>query len=291
MKSQSFVLGDLFRSQCALDVSSFPWDTQTCFVDFLVWGYSKAEVTLQVSTNAADLSYFHGNGAWELMSTSATLSDTPSISRVSYSFELRRYAGYPVVNIIVPILTLTVLNILAAFIPVASGERLSYCMTVLLALAVFLSLVSGHLPKNSNNMAKLCLLLMCILIMSTIICTGSVLSVYLYCQPEESSPPAWMLRLLGMFFRRKCSPKVTQAEGFDVCNDHASKQTQPNDEHKEVISEKKNSPTKDQYGTGFTWKDASKCVDRIFCYTSIGWLLVSIVIFLAAVLHTTFNST
>lgn len=280
----------MFSSHCALDVSTFPWDTQTCLVDFLVWGYSKAEVTLQVSTNAADLSNFHANGAWKLMSTSATLSDTPSISRVSYIFELRRYARYSVVNVIVPILTLTVLNILAVFIPVASGERLSYCMTVLLALAVFLSFVSEHLPNNSNNMAKLCLLLICILIMSTILCIGSVLSVYLYCQPEENNPPAWMLRMLVLLFRRESSKNGSQSEVLDVCNNHASKQTPSNDEHKEALPDKKSSSTKDQSETGFTWKDASKCVDRIFCYVAIGWLLVSIVIFLIVVLHITFNS-
>ncbi|MEW8546879.1 MAG: hypothetical protein AB2693_25470 [Candidatus Thiodiazotropha sp.] len=280
----------MFSSHCTLDVSTFPWDTQTCLVEFLAI-YSKTEVTLQLTANEADLSYFCGNGAWELMSTSATLSGTPDMSRAIYSFELRRYALYPVVNLIVPILTLTVLNILAVFIPVSSGERLSYCMTVLLALAVFLSLVSGHLPKNSNNMARLCLLLMFILIMSTIICTGSVLSVYLYYQPEENNPPQWMVRLQGLLFCRNKSKKVSQSEVLDGHNDHVPNQNLSNDEHKEAIPNKKNLPITDQTGkTGFTWKDASKCVDRIFCYLAIGWLLISIMLFLISVLDTNLNN-
>ena len=187
--------GGIFKFYCTLDVTAYPWDSQTCTIRFMVWGYISKEVKLSTPSDVIRHS-FHGSGAWELVS--ARTMDNSKESRIPvvlFTFELRRYSLFAVVNDFVPILTLTVLNSLAYVIPAASGERLSYCITVLLALAVFLSIVSEHLPKNSSNMASLCYFLMSVLLMSTIICASSVLSISLYHKSEQSTPPRWLRNL------------------------------------------------------------------------------------------------
>ncbi|XP_050409466.2 acetylcholine receptor subunit alpha-like, partial [Patella vulgata] len=54
-------------------------------------------------------------------------------------------------NVYLPVIILSFLNAAVFAVPVDSGEKLSYVLTVLLSLAVFMSTVSGMLPTTSNR--------------------------------------------------------------------------------------------------------------------------------------------
>ena len=60
---------------------------------------------------------------------------------------MKRRPGFFIVNIVMPVVLLSALNIMVFLIPVDSGEKISYGITVLLALSVFLSIVADMLPR------------------------------------------------------------------------------------------------------------------------------------------------
>ena len=68
--------------------------------------------------------------------------------------ELKRKPLLIVVNVLLPIAFLSVLNVLVFIIPVDSGQRVSYCITVLLSISVFFTIVSDTLPKSSDPHAN-----------------------------------------------------------------------------------------------------------------------------------------
>lgn len=61
------------------------------------------------------------------------------------------------------------LNAATFILPVASGEKAGYSITVFLSLAVFLTIVASELPKNSERTSLLSVYLMLMTILSTII--------------------------------------------------------------------------------------------------------------------------
>ena len=256
---------------CSLDVTAYPWDHQTCYIDLMVWGYQPQEVNIVASSGGVLLTYFEGNGAWELLSAKTVDSELSSTPKVSFSLELRRYPLYSVVNMFMPILTLIVLNILGFLIPPSSGEKLSYCITVLLALGVFLSIVSAHLPENSNNMAALCFFLMFVLLMSAIICACSVLSIHLYHKAESSSPPLWLRQCV---YKLTCRNKVQHSD-----EDNSFPKEFKSDSLVSGKNEIKVKTCKRSTNDSFTWLDVSKYVDYISFVTTIVWLCVSTAIF------------
>ena len=67
-----------------------------------------------------------------------------------YEFNLERQPMTYVVNIIIPCMMLSLLGGLALFLPCDNGEKLSLEMTVMLAFAVFLLLVSDIAPQSST---------------------------------------------------------------------------------------------------------------------------------------------
>jgi hypothetical protein len=90
------------------------------------------------------------------------------------------------------------LNTMIFAIPVESGERISYSITVLLAVAVFLTLVGDNLPKTSSPMSIFSYYLLIILITSIGITLVTILNVRVYYKKEEDPVP----ELIASFVRR-----------------------------------------------------------------------------------------
>ena len=71
-------------------------------------------------------------------------------------------------NVIAPCLVLSLTILFGFFFPPESGERISFIITILLAIAVFMQMISGTLPVNSDGVPKLALFYMVILIESAL---------------------------------------------------------------------------------------------------------------------------
>lgn len=115
------------------------------------------------------------------------------IGFVRFVLELERKPLFIIVNVIVPVVSMSILNILVFLIPAISGERMSYCMAVVLAIAVLLSLVSDNLPKTSGPIALLSYYLAGTLIMSILITLLTVISIRMHLYDgEETVGSAWI---------------------------------------------------------------------------------------------------
>ena len=271
-----FITGGLFKFYCSLDVTTYPWDSQTCPLKFLVWGYYSNEVRLTTPSYGIEHRYYRENGAWELQSAIATTEDS-SVPTVQFIFKIRRFSKFAVVNILIPIIALTVLNLFAFFIPPESGEKLSYCITVLLALAVFLSIVAGHLPGNSNNMASLCYYLMFVLMISTLTCVSSVLSVGFYHMVERGVPPLWLRQTVS---KLRCGKR---SDGDN--QDGLSLKETPNIAFEEFKQYQRDSTeTSVDNFDNITWQDVSRCVNMLSCLFAIISLVAATIVLVVFIL-------
>ena len=70
---------------------------------------------------------------------------------VTFYIKLQRRSFFYVVNLIFPCILLSVMSLLVFMLPPDSGEKVSLGITVLLALSVFLLLVSEIMPSTSEN--------------------------------------------------------------------------------------------------------------------------------------------
>ena len=238
----------------------------------MVWGYYSDEVQLMTPTEDIDIRYYFGSGAWELESTKATMEGT-IIPTVLFTINIRRFPEFAVVNVLVPVLTLTVLNLFAFLIPPESGEKLSYCITVFLAFAVFLTIIADHLPGNSNNMALLCYFLMFVLLLSTFICVSAAISVAFYHLAESGEPPQWLRRSISQL-KSKRAPTTASQHG--ITSNGASKEF--NRYQRESAGTSADNLDKN------TWHDLSRFVNNLSCAVTISVLFVSTIIFVTIIL-------
>ncbi|XP_052067286.1 inactive pancreatic lipase-related protein 1-like [Mytilus californianus] len=130
--------------------------------------------------------------------TFALVSNVDVGSMFSVLFTINRNPLFYLVNIMFPIILLTFLNSFVFLLPATSGERISFSITVLLAIAVFMTMISSHLPKTSRTMSRLCYFLVSNLIFSCIICLLTIIQLRLFHTCDTRSVPTFLRRLVIM---------------------------------------------------------------------------------------------
>jgi hypothetical protein len=93
-----------------------------------------------------------------------------------------------VLNIILPVVLLSMLNVFVFLPPTESGEKISYAMTVFLAFAVFLTIISSTLPRNSESISVLGAYLIYQSLQSTLILLLTAFQQRLYHRDDVQHP-------------------------------------------------------------------------------------------------------
>lgn len=236
----------VLESTCSVDITFFPFDTQICELKFTAWSYTKDEVVILKGSNGVELEDYVENSEWELIETSAREASTDETA-VFFTLKLKRRPNYYIINVILPVVFLSCLNVFAFVLPVSSGERAGYAVTVFLSLAVYMTIVAGELPRNSQNASLIAIYLMLISSLSTAIVIVSIAEVRLAARDENKQPVGnfrYFVKMLNCFTCKKCRKSVGPA---DVSKPNASLHTLPDD------------------SDNVTWQEVVEDID-IFCF-------------------------
>ncbi|XP_065936799.1 neuronal acetylcholine receptor subunit beta-2-like [Magallana gigas] len=238
----------VFQSQCSIDVTYFPFDTQTCNIQFTMWSHYTYQVTLSSSSSSVEMDDYKVNKVWKITSTSQNIDNSGSNSIVTYTLNLKRKPGFYVENLVTPILFLGVLNILVFIIPADAGEKMSYCVTVALGFIVFLTIISSELPANSDSTPYLSKYLQIQIFMGGIALVISAVQLRLRHKSEQQKVYTPFKLLVKAAFCKKFKAKVS-------CKDKA---TPVYEQNKEIQDMK----TYDDPIT-YTWNEVSSAIDFV----------------------------
>ena len=140
---------EIFETKCKIDIKYFPFDRQTCTIEFGSWMTNLADVDVEVGPNGFILDDYSESDEWALISTSAHEVDDTDGAKVILSIVVRRLPNYYILNIVLPVSILSILTVFTFAIPADSGEKIQYSMTVFLSFSVFLTIVTSSLPVTS----------------------------------------------------------------------------------------------------------------------------------------------
>lgn len=166
--------GDVIDIACPTDISKFPFDTQRCVVGVLAWGTRTNTLNFTSAEANAKLDYFSPNSDWTLQEHSIIVQEWHSQSVFQVTLQVKRQPLYYTVMVVIPTLLFAVLNPLVFLLPVESGERVGFSVTVLLSYAIFLTLVTSSVPATSNPMCVLLIIMVIIIVISGIIVFGTI---------------------------------------------------------------------------------------------------------------------
>ncbi|VDI77607.1 Hypothetical predicted protein [Mytilus galloprovincialis] len=113
----------VFETKCALDVTYFPFDSQTCDIVFTMWSHFTFQVSINPTVDNIIMGEYTSNALWTIESTSQNVDNTGSRSVITYSLNIKRKPSYYVSTIILPVVFLGILNILVFVLPADAGEK------------------------------------------------------------------------------------------------------------------------------------------------------------------------
>ena len=213
-----------FTSTCKIDITYFPFDKQICVLKYGSWAYDASGIDMKADGNPVITAQYINSSEWEVVEGSKLRNSVkyaccpyPYID-VTIKLVLKRKPLYYIFNVITPCLVLAVTILFGFFLPPESGERISLTITILLAVAVFLQLVSDSLPRNSDSIPILAVFYMVIMTESalSLITTCTVLVFHFRASARGvERPPQWMrsffLKKVGRLIKVK-SVKVSDTE-------------------------------------------------------------------------------
>jgi hypothetical protein len=245
---------DVISSGCDVDVTYYPFDIQSCSMQLMCSGFAPTDIVTQAQTAEINMDLFSEHGTWEIMDKKLKTFLTSGVSFVSIDIKMKRRPTFAVINIILPMVFMVVLNLLVFVLPVESGERLSYSITVLLAIAVFLTLVGDNLPKTSKPTAMLSYFLLGDLILSSLICFFVIIGLSFYHKEDtETSVPTSIAKLVKVCCRRrKFTNRIKNHTVDKHLDENSADKKIPLPDYVEEEDEEK-----------VTWKMVSSCFDWI----------------------------
>ncbi|CAC5384572.1 unnamed protein product [Mytilus coruscus] len=206
----------VFESKCDIDSTYFPFDKQTCHLDFVAWSLSSKDVHITQGRKRIELADdLHRHGEWKVLSSTAlNLAETHK-TKVRFTIVIQRKPLYAIMNYIMPILLLSILDVFTFKIRVGTGERIAYVITVWLAYAVFLTIISDSLPKTSESIPIVSIYIMIQIFIGTVIVIISAIESGC-AHLSDDEPVYYLLRT----FARKCRKRSVQSESeIPLCLD------------------------------------------------------------------------
>ncbi|KAB0361585.1 hypothetical protein FD754_005741 [Muntiacus muntjak] len=186
----------IYKSACKIEVKHFPFDQQNCTMKFRSWTYDRTEIDLVLKSDVANLDDFTPSGEWDIVALPGRRNENPDDSTyvdITYDFIIRRKPLFYTINLIIPCVLITSLAILVFYLPSDCGEKMTLCISVLLALTVFLLLISKIVPPTSLDVPLVGKYLMFTMVLVTfsIVTSVCVLNVH-HRSPTTHTMAPWV---------------------------------------------------------------------------------------------------
>nr|XP_015817540.2 5-hydroxytryptamine receptor 3B [Nothobranchius furzeri] len=142
---------------CSLEMYAFPFDKQNCSLTFRSWLHSVREIDLALWRSAEaianDKREFTNDGEWELLSIPSQYlqirQDHADYAQIQFNLLIRRRPLLYVVGLLIPSIFLMLVDVVSFYLPLNSGTRIAFKISILLGYTVFRVNLTDELPTSA----------------------------------------------------------------------------------------------------------------------------------------------
>jgi hypothetical protein len=183
-------------TSCAFDLTLFPFDTQYCYLEVASYWFSNADLNLTKMPGPAIVLDTFGHLEWTIdyVHTESYVWDFQEVGEVvaydyiDWEISMTRNSNYYIVNGLLPTLFVTIITLVALWLP-DFNSRLHLCITGLLSVFAVQWTMSASLPVTE---------VITWLEVFSVTCVGTISFICLECcvisqiNTFTSEPPAWI---------------------------------------------------------------------------------------------------
>nr|KAG5712651.1 hypothetical protein BaRGS_029706 [Batillaria attramentaria] len=170
---------------CSFNLTHYPYDEQVCpisivsIVDDLGWG-----VQLSEARGLADSLGMVGD--WDIVSTAADAVHLPGDQQLSLKIwvHVRRKTTFYTVCLVLPMVLTSYMNTLVFLVPLQSGEKVSFLVTIFVSTSVFISYFTAVMPRGLDSVPNTLKLLIGVIVESLLVLLATIVVLRKY-QKEE----------------------------------------------------------------------------------------------------------
>ena len=143
----------------------------------------------------ADLRDYVPSGSWDIIGCPGEVhtDEHNNISIITYTIRIRRKTLFYTVNLIIPCVLISFLSVGVFYLPSDAGEKMTMCISVLLALVVFLLLVSKILPPTSDTIPLIANYLLFTFVNNVVVIVFTVVIInWFFRTPRTHRMPGWI---------------------------------------------------------------------------------------------------
>jgi hypothetical protein len=264
---------DVMSVMCTADMTYYPFDVQHCVIAVIPWGFLTSEVGCAVSNSTVGMQYYIENSAWIVSSGVISNITMGSFSKVEVTLTIERRSTFFVVNLICPIVILVFMDTLVFALPVESGERMSYSITVLLSVTVFLTLIGDNVPKTSRPVSLLSYFVLMNLTTCALICIITLVLMRIY---HKAGPVPATIQIIVEYIRcrRRWVDKRISVTKVVPINDECNKNEELDDYETEAAKDRP-----------VTWGLVSKTMDAVLFVVFMFVVIASNTVFLVYLIN------
>ncbi|KAK3093616.1 hypothetical protein FSP39_018138 [Pinctada imbricata] len=270
----------IYKVSCDSDTTYYPMDSQICFIKVSTWSYTASETKLGFDqTTPLELSFYSTNGEWHLVSAVGTDSTDrarkgQTFSSLTFQISLQRRPMFHVLNTLFPVALMAFLIPLVFKLPPDSGEKVGYSLTVLLAYAVYLTLISDNIPSTSVTICVLSIYLALTLMYGTLSVIFVIFVLMANHKPEEEEVPSWLKFFLtklimplvcwngrNCFKERNCGGRKKSSAKSIPKNKVVEYTEKP-----KLTDEDENEENEEEKEEDLSWKIVSTLLDKFFFF-------------------------
>ena len=154
-----FVLPSMqLKATCDMDLTYFPYDTQECKLKFGSWSYDKSIINLELMNDKVDLEDYYEHPEWKLLNATFELNQKsyPCCPKEFYQdatavLEIERRSAPYSVKLVIPSVLTAFLILFTFILPSSSGEKIVFCLVLLLCLILLCVYLHISVPSNTES--------------------------------------------------------------------------------------------------------------------------------------------
>uniref|UniRef100_A0A3Q2TSF5 5-hydroxytryptamine receptor 3B n=1 Tax=Fundulus heteroclitus TaxID=8078 RepID=A0A3Q2TSF5_FUNHE len=178
---------------CSLEMYAFPFDKQNCSLTFRSWLHSVKEIDLALWRSAEaianDKREFMNDGEWELLAIPSQYwqirQDDADYAQIQFNLLIRRRPLLYVVGLLIPSIFLMLVDVVSFYLPLNSGTRIAFKISILLGYTVFRVNLMDELPATAVRTPLIGVFFVVCMAMLMLSLTKSILVVKLLHHSEE----------------------------------------------------------------------------------------------------------
>ena len=183
--SASMQIGGIIETACEANMYYYPLDKHNCKMELYPEYYEVRFVEIRdYDIFKSSLALFEQNSEWNIINVTTHIKQN-GYPTIVFEIDFQRRPLFLCIALVMPIILVSFVNIFTFVLPVESGERTSFSVTLFLTFVVVMTMVAESLP-SSNQMSIFASFLVVRLVTSALTTITVTISISIYHTKKSS---------------------------------------------------------------------------------------------------------